>query len=140
MARRSEAGAAKYAACRLAYSTKLGAAYQGDARALLQSKRIKPGSVDLIFTSPPFALTRQKDYGNKRQSEYVAWFKSFVDGFERVLSRTGSLVLDIGGSYLPGKPQRSTYHFELAVMLAEHFELCQEFYWFNPAKLPSPAE
>src|SRR5205823_4219285 len=32
------------------------------------------------------------------------------------------------------------YHFELATMLARHFELCQEFYWFNPAKLPSPAE
>ena len=61
-------------------------------------------------------------------------------GFRRVLSEDGSIVIDIGGSYLPGKPWRSTYHFELAVLLGSHFELCQEFYWFNPAKLPSPAE
>jgi hypothetical protein len=57
-----------------------------------------------------------------------------------VLSPTGSMVVDIGGAYLPGRPHRSTYHFKLVVELARHFELCQEFYWYNPAKLPSPAE
>jgi site-specific DNA-methyltransferase (cytosine-N4-specific) len=125
---------------RLAYSTPAGGAYQGESRLLLQSSEIKPGSVDLIFTSPPFALTRPKDYGNETQAEYVEWFKTFLPGFQRVLSDRGSLVIDIGGSFLPGKPRRSTYHFELAVLLAQHFDLCQEFYWFNPAKLPSPAE
>ena len=41
---------------------------------------------------------------------------------------------------MAGAPRRSAYHFELAVMLSNEFELCQEFYWYNPAKLPSPAE
>src|SRR5437773_9212453 len=110
MAKARKASAPSNKRCRLVYSTKLGAAYQGYAFAFLRSKRLRPGSVDLIFTSPPFALTRPKDYGNKQQSEYIAWFARFIDGFRRVLSPTGSLVVDIGGSYLPGKPHRSTYH------------------------------
>jgi hypothetical protein len=119
----------------LAYTTGMGQAYQGDSRDLLRSKSIKPGSVDLLMMSPPFALTRKKDYGNESATEYIDWFLTFVEPFSRVLSDTGSLVIDIGGAYLPGRPQRSTYHFQLVVELAKHFELCQEFYWYNPAKL-----
>ena len=104
------------------------------------SPEVAEGSVDLIFTSPPFALTRKKDYGNKPANEYVEWFESFLPAFTRALAPHGSLVVDVGGAYLPGAPRRSTYHFELAVMLGKEFELCQEFYWYNPAKLPSPAE
>jgi site-specific DNA-methyltransferase (cytosine-N4-specific) len=125
---------------RLAYSTALGRAYQGDSRELLASDEVPPGSVDLLMTSPPFALTGKKDYGNEDAERYVAWFLTFVEPFSRALKDTGSIVIDIGGAYLPGRPQRSTYHFELAVALEGRLELCQEFYWFNPAKLPSPAE
>jgi hypothetical protein len=125
---------------RLAYSTPQGRAYQGDSRALLSSGAVSSGSVDLIFTSPPFALTRQKDYGNKSHDKYLDWFETFVPGWQEMLSATGSLVIDVGGAYLPGAPRRSTYHFELAVRLGKHFDLCQEFYWYNPAKLPGPAQ
>lgn len=124
----------------VAYTTEHGTAYQGDSRDLLLSPEIPEESVDLIVTSPPFALTRKKDYGNKEADEYVEWFLSFVKPFKRVLKPTGSLVIDIGGAYLPGRPQRSTYHFQLAVDLGRELDLCQEFYWYNPAKLPSPAE
>lgn len=128
-------------AVRRAYRTKLGTAYQGDSRLLLNTRKaIQPGSVDLILTSPPFALTRKKDYGNESAERYVDWFLTFAEPFKKALKDTGSLVIDIGGAYLPGRPQRSTYHFQLVVELAKHFELCQEFYWYNPAKLPSPAE
>lgn len=106
----------------------------------MSGRHIAAESVDLIFTSPPFALTRPKDYGNRREAEYLDWFESFVPGFERVLKPSGSLVIDIGGAYLPGRPVRSTYHFELAVRLARRLEFCQELFWYNPAKLPSPAE
>jgi hypothetical protein len=57
-----------------------------------------------------------------------------------LMKDTASLVIDVGGSYLPGAPRRSVYHFELAARLARHFDLCQEFYWYNPAKLPGPAQ
>ena len=124
----------------LVYTTDLGRAYKGDAREILTSGSVVPGSVDLIVTSPPFALTRPKDYGNRASEEYVDWLMSFVPSFQQALSDTGSLVLDIGGAYLPGIPKRSTYHFEVAVRLAKALDFCQEFYWFNPGKLPSPAE
>lgn len=125
---------------RLAYTTTKGKAYQGDSRLVLESKAMKPKSVDLIFTSPPFSLTRPKDYGNKPHDEYLSWFDTFVPVWQALLRDTGSLVIDVGGSYLPGAPKRSTYHFELAARLARHFDLCQEFYWYNPAKLPGPAQ
>ena len=126
----------------LVYETEFGRAFRGDARRLLgqRSTHIKPGSVDLIFTSPPFALTRPKDYGNKSQDTYLEWFATFLPAFKRALSPTGSLVVDVGGSWLPGAPRRSTYHFALALEIEKQLELCQEFYWYNPAKLPGPAE
>ena len=37
-------------------------------------------------------------------------------------------------------PVRSLYHYELAIRLAKMFHLAQEFYHYNPARLPSPAE
>ena len=103
---------------------------------------ISDESVDLIFTSPPFALLRKKDYGNVAEDEYVAWFEDFAHEFFRILKPTGSLVIDIGGSWIPGQPTRSLYHFELLIMLCKKakFHLAQEFYWWNPSKLPTPAE
>ena len=103
---------------------------------------MEDNSCDLIFTSPPFALVRKKDYGNESQRNYVGWFKEFGCEFFRILKPSGSLVIDIGGSWIPGKPTRSLYHFELALMLCKDigFNLAQEFYWWNPAKLPTPAE
>jgi len=99
-------------------------------------------SIDLIFTSPPFALLRKKDYGNVAEDEYLEWFEQFAHEFHRVLKPTGSLVIDIGGSWMPGQPTRSLYHFELLIMLCRkiQFHLAQEFYWWNPSKLPTPAE
>lgn len=125
---------------RLVYETEYGRAYRADSRDLMMSEEVEAGSVDLIFGSPPYALTQAKDYPNEAHEEYVEWFTRFIDGFARVLAEDGSLVIDIGGSYLPGRPERSTYHYQLACRLSESFDLCQEFYWFNPAKLPSPAE
>jgi site-specific DNA-methyltransferase (cytosine-N4-specific) len=62
--------------------------------------------------------------------------------FQRVLKKTGSLVIDIGGSWVAGQPTRSLYHYELLIMLCREcgFHLAQELFWWNPAKLPTPAE
>lgn len=120
------------------YSTSLGAAIQGDSMHLLKS--LPSASVDLVMTSPPFALTRQKEYGNEPIDRYLDWFMPFCLEIKRVLKPTGSFVLDIGGAWVPGAPVRSVYHFDLAVRLSKVFKLAQEFYWFNPAKLPTPAE
>lgn len=122
------------------YTTQYGAAYLGDALTYL--RRIKRGSVDLIVTSPPFALKRKKEYGNVAAKDYVPWFIDFAVEFKRILKDSGSLVIDIGGTWVKGQPTRSLYHFELVIALCKTlgFHLAQEFYWYNPSKLPSPAE
>jgi site-specific DNA-methyltransferase (cytosine-N4-specific) len=99
-------------------------------------------SVDLIMTSPPFGLVRKKSYGNVDADKYVSWFKPFGEQFKRILKPNGSLVIDIGGAWVVGQPTRSLYHYELLLMLCKElgFYLAQEFFWWNPAKLPTPAE
>jgi site-specific DNA-methyltransferase (cytosine-N4-specific) len=125
----------------LAFKTKHGRMYCGDSH-ILMKRRIRDNSVDLIITSPPFGLVRKKDYGNEDADRYLAWFEQFASEFIRVLKPTGSLVIDIGGAWKQGRPVRSLYHFELVIMLCRRFgfHLAQEFYWWNPAKLPTPAE
>lgn len=123
------------------YKAKHGDILWGDARGYLFGKA-KPASVDLIITSPPFGLVRKKSYGNEDADRYCDWFRPFAEGFSRVLKDNGSLVIDIGGAWVPGQPTRSLYHFKLLMMLVEEygFHLCQEHYWWNPSKLPTPAE
>ena len=122
------------------HQTELGQIYH--ANSLDVMKRRKKESVDLIMTSPPFALTRKKDYGNEQEDAYLEWFRDFAVQFHRILKEDGSLVIDLGGAWKPGLPVRSLYHFKLLIMLCEEygFHLAQEFYWWNPSKLPTPAE
>jgi len=97
---------------------------------------------DLVVTSPPYALHFKKEYGNADKRDYVEWLRPFGREILRVLKPTGSFVLNIGGSYNAGSPTRSLYHFKVVLMLCEElgFYLAQECFWYNPAKLPSPAE
>lgn len=127
------------------FSTGSGSAYLGDSLELLQ--KIPSDSIDLICTSPPFALRRQKAYGNVAAQEYVAWFMRFAEEFSRVLKPQGSLVFEIGGTWMKGTPTRSLYHYQLILELCKPaedggggFHLAQELYWYNEAKLPTPAE
>jgi site-specific DNA-methyltransferase (cytosine-N4-specific) len=122
------------------HKTSFGEVMWGDSRSYLFSA--PKNSVDLIMTSPPFGLVRKKSYGNEDADQYCEWFRPFAEGFKRVLKDDGSLVIDIGGAWVPGQPTRSLYHFKLLIMLVEEFgfHLCQEHYWWNPSKLPTPAE
>ncbi|MEW6543312.1 MAG: site-specific DNA-methyltransferase [Nitrospirota bacterium] len=122
------------------YRTELGTAYLGNALELV--RKVPDNSVNLILTSPPFALTRKKEYGNFSADEYVEWFVEFAKEFRRVLSEDGSFVLDLGGAYLPGFPVRTIYQYELLIRLCKEvgFYLAQEMFHYNPARLPAPAE
>lgn len=122
------------------YKTKLGKLYHADS--LDTMRKMRPASVDLVVTSPPYALHFKKEYGNADQEEYVNWFLPFASEIKRVLKPEGSFVLNIGGSWTPGAPVRSLYHYRLLLALCDQigFYLAQEFFWFNPAKMPAPAE
>ena len=123
------------------YQEGTGAAIHGDSRDLLEE--LEEDSIDLVLTSPPFALNRKKEYGNKGSEEYSEWFFEFAERVYRVLKPSGSFVVDIGGSWIKGEPVRSLYQYELLLKLAGDdgpFHLAQDLYWYNPAKLPTPAQ
>lgn len=122
------------------YSTRYGSAYAGDSLDLLD--QLEADSIDLVITSPPFALQREKSYGNVTQDKYVDWLLEFCKKVYRVLAPTGSFVLDLGGAYQSKRPIRSLYNYHILIRLCEEldFSLAEEFFWFNPSKLPSPIE
>lgn len=122
------------------YETTLGAMYCADSLEFM--RQIPDDSVDLAFTSPPYALHFKKEYGNADQADYVSWLIPFTQEIKRIIKPTGSFVLNLGGAWQPGAPIRSLYHYRVLLALADEvgFELAQEFFWFNPAKMPAPAE
>ncbi len=122
------------------YVTDYGFAYLNDALDILSA--MPDNSVNLVITSPPYALHFKKEYGNADKEEYIDWFLPFAEQVYRILKEDGSFVLNIGGSYNKGTPTKSIYHFKLLIELIEKvkFYLAQEAFWFNPAKMPVPAE
>jgi DNA modification methylase len=126
--------------CQKIYCTDRGMQVCGESRDVLS--QLPGDSVDLIITSPPFALLREKSYGNESQADYVEWLVGFGSAAARVLRRTGSFVLDLGGAYERGRPVRSIYNYRVLVEFCDKlgYRLAEEFFWYNPAKLPSPIE
>ncbi len=122
------------------FETEYGKAFLGDSSELM--KKIPDDSINLVVTSPPFALTRKKAYGNKEDHEYVEWFMPFAKEIRRILKEDGSFVLDLGGAYRKGSPTRSLYQYELLIKLCNEggFHLAQELFHYNPTRLPTPAE
>ena len=122
------------------YSTDLGRAFVGDSLQLLDT--LAENSVNLVVTSPPFSLLRAKEYGNVSQENYVDWLTDFAWKIKKILTDDGSFVLDLGGAYEKGKPVRSLYNYKILIKFCEEvgFQLAEEFFWFNPSKLPSPIE
>lgn len=128
----------------LCYRTPRGRFYLGLSEQVLRSRALRNlrGGVQLIFTSPPFPLNRKKRYGNLRGPQYAAWLAGFAHLFAEFLAPDGSVVLELGNAWNPAYPTISTLPMEalLEFKRAGNFHLCQEFIYFNPARLPSPAE
>ncbi len=120
------------------YFTEKGAMYCGDARDLLRS--LPADSINLVMTSPPYPLVFKKEYDNVDEDKYVSWLMSFVSEIRRVLRKDGSFVLNLGGVWRKGSPVRSLVHYQVAMEISKIMPLAQEFFWYNPAKLPAPAE
>ena len=129
-----------------AHATDLGAYLIGDSLALLASERFGhlEGKVDLILTSPPFPLNRKKSYGNLQGEKYLEWFIQMAPIFNRLLSAEGSLVIELGNAWEPGRPVQSLLHLQALMSLVQHeeaeFRLIQQFINYNPSRLPSPAQ
>ncbi|MEF8713078.1 MAG: site-specific DNA-methyltransferase [Accumulibacter sp.] len=122
------------------YKTELGALYCSDSLEFMRN--LPSDSVNLVVTSPPYALHFKKEYGNANQADYTAWLIPFANEIKRIIKPSGSFVLNLGGAWQPGAPVRSLYHYRTLLALVDDvgFQLAQEFFWYNPAKMPAPAE
>ena len=122
------------------YKTKLGKCEAEDS--INGLGKLENGSLNLIFTSPPFALQRKKEYGNCSQDEYVEWLLEFGRVAFDKIADDGSFVIDIGGAYEKGTPSYSLYQFKFLIAMVERvgYHLAQPFYWYNPGALPAPIE
>jgi DNA modification methylase len=130
----------------IAYKSHKGAYLVGDSIKLLCSKEFNKlkGKINLIVTSPPYPLNQKKSYGNYSGDEYLNWFLSLAPVFADMLTEDGSIVLEIGNAWEPGRPVQSLLHMKALLGFAEHPEanlrLIQQFVCYNPTRLPSPAQ
>ncbi|MCT4705400.1 site-specific DNA-methyltransferase [Enterobacteriaceae bacterium H16N7] len=128
------------------FSTKKGNLYLGDSLSCISKKQFKKyeGKINLIITSPPFPLINKKKYGNEIGEKYREWFLQLAPLFDKLLADDGSVVIEIGNAWEPGRPVQSTLHLECLLALINdkksNLRLIQEFICYNPAKLPSPAQ
>lgn len=129
---------------RVAYQTARGTMFHGEAERFIASDLAVEyrNHVDLILTSPPFPLNTKKRYGNEQGEEYVKWLAAFAPTFRDMLSPTGSIVLELGNAWEPGRPVMATLALEALLAFLHHgkLALCQQFVCENPARLPSPAQ
>jgi site-specific DNA-methyltransferase (adenine-specific) len=112
--------------------------YLGDCTQLL--KTLPDDSVDLIFTSPPYADQRKQTYGGFHPDDYVEWFLPISLQLLRVLKPTGTFVLNIKEKVVNG--ERSTYVMELILeMRKQGWFWTEEFIWHKkncyPGKWPN---
>jgi site-specific DNA-methyltransferase (cytosine-N4-specific) len=118
--------------------------FQGTIEAFLQSPRSAEyaGKVQLIFTSPPFPLNRKKAYGNKQGEEFSTWLADLAPNLKKLLTPTGSIVMEMGNAWEPGRPVMSVLALEslLQFLKKGELQLAQQFICYNPARLPSPAQ
>ncbi len=105
----------------------------GDCEQVL--KEFPDNSVDLIFTSPPYADQRKRTYGGVRPDEYVGWFLPKAEQFLRVLKPTGTFILNIKERVVNG--ERHTYVIELILKMREQGWLwTEEFIWHKKNSYP----
>lgn len=107
--------------------------YLGDCKEVL--RKLPDNSVDLIFTSPPYADQRKNTYGGIKPDEYVKWFMPITKELLRVLRPTGTFVLNIKEKVVEG--ERSTYVLELILEMRKQGWLwTEEFIWHKKNSYP----
>lgn len=128
----------------VAYATTRGRMHHGMSDSILNDGSLDrfEGKINLVFTSPPFPLNTKKRYGNETGDAYIEWLCKFGPLLKKMLTKDGSIVIEMGNSWEPGAPVMSTLALRalLEFQTKNELHLCQEFIWQNPAKLPSPAQ
>lgn len=100
--------------------------------------KLPRASVDLFFTSPPYADAR--NYSRIHPDEYVAWFLPFARYMLEATNETGSLILNIKNRVAdrgPLKGQRHPYVYELVLALQTMgWRWIETYIWAKPNAVP----
>ena len=101
---------------------------------------IEPGSVDLIYTSPPYPLLKPKAYGNLPSHEWLDWMTGLASGWKSLLGDRGSLVVNLGAVGLKNSPAQDPYieRFTLRLIDELGYRLIDRMALRNPSKPPVP--
>jgi site-specific DNA-methyltransferase (cytosine-N4-specific) len=125
------------------FSTKFGKTYNLSIEKYLETQKAKrlKGKVNLIFTSPPYPLVVPKKYGNLIGEEYLYWISTVMQNLSTLLRDDASLVVEIGNAWTKGSPTMSLLPLQTLMEIAKsaNLQVCQQFVWHNPGKLPGPA-
>lgn len=98
-------------------------------------REIADASIQLIFTSPPYADQRKKTYGGIHPDHYVEWFLPISQELLRVLSPRGTFILNIKERVVNG--ERHTYVLDLIKALrAQGWLWTEEFVWHKKNSYP----
>ena len=108
----------------------------GDAQAMLP--RLPKESVDLFFTSPPYADARA--YSRIHPDRYVEWFLPFARSMYDAAKPTGSLIINIKNRVAnrgPLKGQRHPYVYQLVLALQNMgWRWVETYIWSKPNAMP----
>ncbi len=89
---------------------------------------LNPESVDVVVTSPPYNLgVAYRSYDDTvPRAEYLNWIEVWGDALHKVLSRRGSLFLNVAG-----KPSEPWGPFEILQRLRNRFALQNTLHWIK---------
>uniref|UniRef100_UPI00300ABEE7 site-specific DNA-methyltransferase n=1 Tax=Thalassospira sp. CH_XMU1420-2 TaxID=3107769 RepID=UPI00300ABEE7 len=122
------------------YETELGTVLWGSAERA--AGVIEPGSIDLLWTSPPYPLLQQKEYGNLGSADWLEWMHDLCGLWHPLLADTGSLVLNLGSVPVRNRPIQDPYIERLVLKLIDDldYRLVDRHFWHNPCKPPTPVK
>lgn len=103
------------------------ALYNMDCLAGMREK-LKPGSVDVVVTSPPYNLgVKYSRYDDTLpRAQYLDWLGEWAETVKEILDERGSLFLNVGS-----KPSDPWVPFEVLSEMRHHFHLQNVIHWIK---------
>ena len=120
------------------YQSACGSVLWAEAKAALQV--VEKNSATCVLISPPYPLVKPRPYDadvpDWRPENYLHTLLDHIECIRTRLSDDGSLVLNLGPTFLPGRPVRNPYQHQLMAALVDRlaWNIVDEHFWFSPCK------
>jgi DNA modification methylase len=122
----------------LAFSTELGVAVWGSC---FDSFDGLDEDIAVCITSPPYPLSKPRNYGNPNQDEWVDFVCRALEPIVKRLIPGGNIAVNLSEDiFVPGSPARSLYKEKFIIAMAERLGLWKmdSVIWHNESKAPGP--